>query len=244
MELQETFADTNAHGVFDHDTFQSIISTHVDANGWVDYEAMKRNETQLDAYLHEVAEANIDSLGRNERLAFLINAYNAFTLKLILEYYPLKTIKDIPAEQRWDAIRWDLAGSSVSLSQIEHELIRPNFVEPRVHFTLVCAAVGCPPLRNEAYSGERLEDQLNDQTTYVHSHVTWFQFDSNSNQLSLTQLYNWYGNDFVQAEGSLLGFVSTNASEVKENLDSINSNGIYWLPYDWALNDIKNRASR
>ncbi len=244
VELKETFSISDANGIFDHATFQNMLSVHVDADGWVDYQAIKNDETTLDAYLQEIANADLNTLGRDERLAFLINAYNAFTVKLIVENYPLTTIKDIPSEQRWDAVRWDLAGSIVSLSQIEHELIRPNFVEPRVHFALVCAAIGCPPLRNEVFTGETLEAQLSEQSNYVHQHATWFQFNETKNELSLTQLYNWYGNDFVQAEGSLLGFVSKYSPEVNQHRASIDPNGIIWLPYDWTLNDTKNQIPR
>jgi hypothetical protein len=96
-------------------------------------------------------------MGRNEKLALLINAYNAFTLKLIVERLPVQSILDIPAAERWDAVRWKVGGQVWSLKQIEHEQIRPKFTEPRVHFALVCAAVGCPPLRNEAYDASRLD---------------------------------------------------------------------------------------
>ena len=120
--------------------------------------------------------APIDELGRDERLALLINAYNAFTLRLILDHYPVASITDIPADQRWDAVRWRLAGETYSLNQIEHELVRPNFREPRIHFALVCAAVGCPPLRTEAYTGELLEEQLEGQTRYSHAHDRWLRY--------------------------------------------------------------------
>jgi len=244
VELHESYADTESTSQFDHSAFDVLLRENVDADGWVDYATIKTSVQHLDAYLDFVAHADIEALGRDNRLAFLINAYNAFTLKLIVEHYPLESIKDIPADQRWDAVRWNLAGQTVSLSQIEHELIRPNFVEPRIHFALVCAAIGCPPLLNEAYSGERLEEQLSQQTEYVHQHGTWFQFDETNADLKLTQLYSWYGGDFEQSAGSLLSFVSQQSPELKSSIAAGHSPAIAWLPYDWTLNDTANRQSR
>lgn len=99
---------------------------------------------------------------------------NAYTIQLILDHYPLASIQDIPGDQRWDAVRWRVGPHTWSLNQIDHEQIRPKCAEPRIHFALVCAAVGCPPLRNEAYTAARLEEQLAGQSAYVHSHPRWF----------------------------------------------------------------------
>ena len=244
VELSEAYADTESTSQFDHSLLNVLLHQNVDADGWVDYAGVKSTVAKLDAYLELVAQADVNAFGRDDRLAFLINAYNAFTLKLIVESYPLDSIKDIPADLRWDAVRWNLAGQTVSLSQIEHELIRPNFVEPRIHFALVCAAIGCPPLRNEVCTGNRLEEQLARQTAYVLQHGTWFQFDSASSELKLTQLYNWYGGDFEQSAGSVPAFVSQQAPELKQAMASNGNPTITWLPYDWKLNDVANRQPR
>jgi len=177
-------------------------------------------------------------------LALLINAYNAFTLKLILEHQPIESIMDIPDAERWDAVRWKVDGHVWSLNQIEHEQIRPKFVEPRVHFALVCAAVGCPPLRNEAYDADRIDQQLEDQTEYVHHHRTWLQFDARRNVAHLTKLYNWYGSDFEQNDGSVLQFAARYSPELKQALANGSSPRIEWLPYDWKLNSEKNKQPR
>ena len=241
VQLQESYAN-DVNGTFDHSAFHKILQMHVDVDGWVDYRAIHTDPGQLDAYLESIQHAQVDELGRDERLAFLINAYNAFTLKLIVDHFPLESIKDISSADRWDAVRWNLAGQVVSLNQIEHELVRPNFVEPRIHFALVCAAAGCPPLRNEVYTGESLERQLAEQTTYVHDHKTWFQNDE-SGRLGLTQLYNWYGDDFVQAAGSVVEFIQQNTSHLQD-VQASSRPKINWLDYDWALNDIGNKLTR
>jgi uncharacterized membrane protein YdjX (TVP38/TMEM64 family) len=244
VELREAYAENAAGPAFDHSAFDSLLHQHVDADGWVDYDGLKKDEAKLDDYLAAVAAAPFDAMGRNEKLALLINAYNAFTLKLIVERLPVQSIMDIPADERWDAVRWNVGGYLWSLSQIEHEQIRPKFVEPRIHFALVCAAVGCPPLRSEAYDSARLHEQLEEQTKYVHTHSTWFEFDSGSNIVRLTKLYNWYGGDFVQVAGSTTEFAARYAPELKQALAGGSPPPIEWLPYDWKLNSLANKQSR
>lgn len=225
---------------FDHSVFDALLKAHVDADGWIDYAAFQRDQVKLDAYLEAIKQADMEQLGKGERLAFLINSYNAFTIKLLVENYPLDSINDIPEANRWDGVRWNLAGNIVSLNQIEHEYVRQNFNEPRIHFALVCGAVGCPPLRNEAFIGETLEAQLAAQSTYVHNHGTWFQYDERRNQVGLTKLYNWYGDDFIKTDGSILQFIKDNSDKLA-NVDAPN---VVWLDYDWTLNDVSNRAAR
>jgi uncharacterized membrane protein YdjX (TVP38/TMEM64 family) len=220
----------------DHGVFDTLLRKHVDEQGRVDYVGLKQHAAQLDAYIATLGTAPVAELGRNERLALLINAYNAFTLRLILDHAPLKSIKDIPAEQRWDAKRWLLGGETVSLTQIEHEMIRPNFREPRIHFALVCAAKGCPPLRNEAFTAEKLDEQLESQTRYVHSHAAWFQFDPKQNVLKLTSLYKWYGDDFRQVSGSVPAFAAQYSDELKRALDAGQPVREEFMDYDWSLN--------
>jgi len=244
VELQEAYSENRSGPTFDHAALDALLHQHVDAAGWVDYDGLKRDEARLDDYLKTVAAAPFDAMGRDQKLALLINAYNAFTLKLILEYEPIDSILDIPDPERWDAVRWNVGGHLWSLNQIEHEQIRPKFVEPRVHFALVCAAVGCPPLRSEAYDAARLDEQLASQTEYVHRHETWFRFDAPSAVVHLTQLYNWYGDDFRQVAGSVLKFAARYSPELKASLAGGPEPRIQWLPYDWKLNSVHNKQSR
>lgn len=158
--------------------FDALLRTQVDADGLVDYAGLKDAHAELDAYIRSLAAAPFEQLGRDEKLALLINAYNAFTLRLVLDHWPLASIRHIPGKRRWDAPRWRLAGETLSLNQIENERIRPRFKEPRIHFALVCAARGCPPLRAEAYTGARLSAQLADQARRVHSDGRWLRFAS------------------------------------------------------------------
>ncbi len=228
---------------FDHSVFDALLKEHVDENGWVDYAALQEDADRLDRYIEALAEAPFDEMGRNEKLALLINAYNAFTLRLILDYWDggqLRSIKTIPSEKRWSDRRWKVGSHRWSLNQIEHEQIRPKFMEPRVHFALVCAAVGCPILRSEVYQADRIDEQLDAQARYVHTHGRWFRFDAERDVVHLTKLYDWYGSDFEQVAGTVLDFAARYSPPLKSALDAGRKPKLKWLEYDWKLNGRKN----
>jgi len=244
VTLGETYAEKPDGPRFDHSEFDTLLRKHVDGSGLVDYRALKADPAALDSYVVSLANAPLADMGRSERLTLFINAYNAFTLRLILDNYPVKSIKDIPADKRWDARRWNIGGETVSLNQIEHERIRPHFREPRIHFALVCAAIGCPPIRNDAYAADRLDEQLNAQARFVHTHDRWFQFDTAANTVKLTALYDWYGGDFEQVAGSVLQFAARYAPHLKSVLDARQKPKIEFLDYDWSLNAISNASAK
>ena len=244
VALQEAY-ETHADGpTFDHGLFDELLTAHVDEDGWVDYQAMSVQAPKLDQYLRQLEQAPFDQMGRDEKLVLLINAYNAFTLRLILDYYPVASIKDIPGAKRWDHQRWRIGAHTWSLNQIEHEQIRPRFKEPRIHFALVCAAAGCPPLRPEVFTVDRLEEQLEQQTAFVHSRGTWARFEPDTSSLHLTALYNWYGGDFEQVAGSVLEYAAGYLPDVRQALDSDTKLKIRWLNYDWSLNSVENKMPR
>ncbi len=223
----------------DHSGFSELLAEFVSEGGWVDYRGLRAREGDLDAYLGSLATAPFDAMGRDQKLALLINAYNAFTLKLILEYYPLGSIEDIPVSKGWNARRWIIGGTAFSLRDIEHGEIRPKFAEPRIHFALVCASISCPPLRREAYVASRLEEQLADQTRYVHEGDRWFRYEPGSDTLHLTSLYDWYGSDFKQQSGSVERFAARSSAPLKAALDLGKKVKVRYLDYDWALNERK-----
>lgn len=238
VEMRESYAADDGDLVFDHSTLNDLLRRHVQSGGYVDYAGLQADSDRLDVYLQSLSAAPFDDLGRDEKLALLINAYNAFTLRLILDHLPLESIRDIPSAERWDAVRWSLAGNTYSLNQIEHEQIRPHFAEPRIHFALVCAAIGCPPLRAEVYTGANLEDQLHSQADYVHANDRWLQFNPSTNEAKLTALYEWYQGDFDQASGSILQFAARYAPALKDAIESENEPKIDFLSYDWGLNRV------
>lgn len=240
VTLREAYEEKPDGPAVDHSAFNDLLKSHVDPDGWVDYEGLKRDSEKLDAYIAALAKAPFEELGRSQKLALLINAYNAFTLRLILDYYPIASIQDIPAAKRWDDVRWHVGPHRWSLGQIEHEQIRPMFREPRIHFALVCAAVGCPKLRNEAYRADRIDEQLEGQARYVHGHDRWLKLSPDGSVLQLTRLYLWYGGDFRQVAGSVPNFVGRYSPELKRSQDAGTAPKIEWLPYDWALNSKQN----
>jgi len=256
--LAEAYADRTDGATFDHSAFDALLKRHVnddDGGGWVDYAGLAADGREaLRGYLEALAKADLDALSRDELLALLINAYNAATLELILEYGGvqasnggdddgeraevggLKSIRDIPSGQRWTHERWNIGGNVWSLDQIEHQEIRPKFKEPRIHWVVVCAAIGCPPLRSEAYTGAKLEAQLADQARIVHTHPRWFRLDREAGVVHLTRLYDWYGDDFVQVDGGVLDHAAKYNAELRAMLDAGSRPQIRWLDYDWDLN--------
>ena len=225
---------------FEHGTFDALLKKHVDADGWVDYDGLHGDSARLDDYLDAIARAPFDTMSRDEKLALLINAYNAATLRLILDFHPVKSIKDIPTAKRWDHKRWVVGGHTLSLSDIEHTQIRPKFNEPRIHFALVCAAVGCPKLRNEAYAADRIDAQLDEQMRYAHEHDRWLRFDADRGVLRLTKLYDWYGSDFTQGGTSVQQYVAQYSPPLKRALDEGRRVTVRWLDYSWVLNSRDN----
>lgn len=186
--------------------YDALLRAHVDAQGMVDYAALAAAPQALSAYVASLslpaALPGADAPGTPDaRLAALMNAYNAFTLQLILDHYDggkLASITDLHGGKPWDQKLWNLAGQTVSLNQIEHEMIREEFsTEPRIHWAVVCAARSCPPLRAEAYDASNLEIQLADQERRVllAGDERFIQTDGDS-VAAVTKLFEWYGGDF------------------------------------------------
>ncbi|MBI4603475.1 MAG: VTT domain-containing protein [Planctomycetes bacterium] len=236
VTMVEAYEDQREGRAFDHALLDGLLRRHVDGEGRVDYRGLKDDGDMLERYIETLAVAPFDGLGRDEKLALLLNAYNAFTLRLVLERYPLRSIKDIPAARRWEDRRWRVGPHVWSLEEIEHEQIRSRFREPRVHFALVCAAKGCPPLRSEAFTGKRLEGQLEDQARRVHAPARWLELDLEHGTVRLTRLYDWYGGDFEQGAGSVLEFAARYVPELREALAAGKAPRIEWLDYEWSLN--------
>ncbi|MEL7059660.1 MAG: DUF547 domain-containing protein [Acidobacteriota bacterium] len=245
VDLQEKHATNAADpdlGDFDHSALDALLAAHVDADGWVDYPSLAQQGAALDAYLEAIGAADFEALSRDAKLAFLINAYNAATLRLILDHWPLDSIRDIPADQRWDGRTWNVAGEQLTLNQIEHERIRPDFEEPRIHFAVNCASVGCPPLRAEAFTAEKLEQQLQEQTIYCHTHDRWLQYENGASAVRLTKLYDWYGGDFEQVADSKLAWAAQFNEPLQAALDAGAAPDIRYLDYSWEINSQANSA--
>lgn len=214
---------------FDHSKWDLLLSKHVTNEGQVNYKGIKNELISLDNYLSQLSSATIDrkTWSKEEQMAFWINAYNAFTVKLILDNYPLKSINDL--NKPWDKKFFSINGKKMSLNYIEHEILRKQFNEPRIHFAIVCASYSCPLLLNKAYTGELLVTQLKEQTIM-------FLNDKKRNIINvekaqLSQIFNWFQGDFTK-KGSLIEFINQ-YSKTKITTDT----KITFLKYNWSLNE-------
>jgi Protein of unknown function, DUF547 len=230
--------------------YGALLRTYVNANGRVNYLALQANPKPLKdfvAKLGAVSPTTYATWNKPEKIAFLINAYNAITLESIVDRHPLPgSIKDIWGV--WNLNKHAVVGQSITLDTLEHEMLRKEFQEPRIHAALVCAAISCPPLRREAYSGEKLEEQLDDQVRQWLSSPQGLQIDRTQNRVSISSIFNWFGEDwqtqyaraekFVGSakERAVLNFISNYISpEDREYLEQGNYK-LNYLNYDWSLN--------
>ena len=219
----------------DNSIYADLLSKYV-KNGFVDYKGFKDQEHILDQYLKVLEETKPKSLSHDKQFAFYINAYNAWTIKLILSGYPgLKSIKDLGSlfKSPWKKKLCRIDGKLLSLDDIEHDILRPQFKDPRIHFAVNCASKSCPPLRSEPYHGSKLDQQLNEMTIA-------FINDSEINSidgtiLNVSPIFSWYSEDF---EEDVIGFFQRYANgDLKTEIDSNRSRiKIKYRDYDWSLN--------
>jgi hypothetical protein len=220
-----------------HELFTAILRKHVDTEGMVNYKALAADSAALNRYLAllEKHHPNDAHWTRDEQLAYWINAYNAFTLRLIVRNYPVASIKDLGGaiyrvNTPWDIKFIAIEGERYHLNNIEHSIIRKQWNEPRIHFALVCAARSCPKLRNEAYEAATLEAQLHDQTVHFFNSPLRNQVHPDTPKVS--KLLSWYGGDFKGAAPTLIEYINR-YSKVKIK----SSAKLAYLEYDWSLNE-------
>lgn len=227
---------------FNNSLFNMVVKQVVHPGGWVDYARLAARPQKLAAYIQSLAKAPFARLGRNQKLALLLNAYNACTLRLILDYYPhIKSIKDIPAAKRWEARRWNIGGKIFSLERIEW-ILRSDFADPQIHFAIVCASIGCPPLRRAAYEAATVNRQLHQQAILLNNNPRWVRLRDHGHVLHLTMLYDWYAGDFRQAAGSVLKFVARYNKPLAAELAAGRPPRVEFMNYNWNLNCVKNQA--
>mgnify|MGYP003625686276 CR=1 FL=1 len=228
VTLHEAYGDNSGTGTFDHGALDDLLRRCVDGEGFVDYAGLGRYAGLLDGYLSRLAAVDFTGLARDEKLALLINAYNAATLRLILDHMPIASIRDIPARARWAARRWTVGGKTMSLADVENAELRAKFDEPRIHFAINCASIGCPKLRNTAFTGVAIDAELAAHTRDVHAGARWLR--ATPDGYALTKIYRWYEDDFVQYAASAENFAAQFAPETAQMPRRS------WLAYDWSLN--------
>lgn len=211
----------------DHTVFDKILKQYVSASGKVDYKGIKADIARLDSYLGTLESTKMDdSWSRKEKLAFWINAYNAYTIKLIVQNYPLKSIMDLHGGKPWDQKWINIAGQNLSLNNIENDIIRPQFNEPRIHFAVNCAAASCPPILNKAYTAGNLEATLTTQTQKFLANAAYNKITPE--KVEVSKIFEWYAADF----GDLITFVNK-YSDIKIK----SSATVSYRDYDWSLNE-------
>lgn len=251
-------------GVFSLDDYSSVLAAYVDDDGMVDYRGLKANRAKLDSFAASAGALDpkaFEDWSDEQKIAFWINAYNGFTLIAIIDNYPIKStflgrrlypgnsIRQIDGV--WDELKFRIMGREMTLDEIEHENLRRLFNEPRIHVALVCAAMGCPPLRNEPFTGERLDAQLDDQTRRFLGNPSKFGIDRGNKQVYFSSIFKWFGEDFGKSYGTnsivsgnetekaVLNYISTYLEEKDRRYIAAEEYDIEYLSYDWSLNEQK-----
>jgi hypothetical protein len=207
----------------------------------VRYAVLKASPAELDAYLGELSSVTASQFAKwpkKERLAFLLNAYNAFTVKLVIDHYPVKSIKDIGGflGSPWKKKFVPLLGRTISLDDLEHVWIRREYREPRIHFAVVCASVGCPRLQREAFRGRDLEIQLATATREFLGDRRWNRVAPKA--IEASSIFKWYGSDWGDSR-SLRLFLADGIglSEPERSRFLVDEIPLKFTPYDWSLNE-------
>ena len=226
----------NISTIHQHQKWDILVHQLVDDKGFVDYKGFKDSEIELDEYL-DLLTQNTPQINwtKNQKLAYWINAYNSFTVKLILNNYGLGDIKQIGAAHKQSPFKipfFKIGAEDFTLDKLEHEILRKEFDEPRIHFCLVCASFSCPKFRNEAFIADKLEEQLEDQTSDFINDPD--KNSLNQSPIGLSSLFQWYWDDFSASftdTPSLLNWINKHSKtpiNVKDDIE--------YLPYNCALN--------
>lgn len=220
-----------------HNDWDSILKDHVNEAGLVDYQGIIADSMRFNRYLNTLRNhhPNKENWNREERLAYWINAYNAFTVKLIIDNYPTESIKDIKSgipfvNGVFDIAFIEIEGQEYSLNNIEHGIIRPKFNEPRIHFAVNCAARSCPKLANFAYQADSLDQQLERVTReFVNGDKNILAPD----RVQLSKILTWYWGDFKKQYDSRIEFLNKYSEDVQINQDA----KVEFRDYNWSLNE-------
>jgi hypothetical protein len=258
--------------VFSYDDYAAVLKDHVDDKGMVDYKKLKAAPQRLNALITAMSKVQPNSYDRwnkEEQIALWLNAYNAFTLKALIDNYPIKSsffrsriypknsIRQIPGV--WSKIKFKVMGRDLTLSHIEHEILRKKFNEPRIHMAMVCAAMGCPPLLNKPYIAQRLNEQLDERTRRFLANPAKFRIDRNAGVVYLSPIFKWFKGDFVnkyapeknisnhgKEVSAVLNFIAGHLEKSDRDYLLAGDFKIKYLKYDWSLNEqqIKGKKSK
>lgn len=221
-----------------HQIWTDLLQKHVNKAGEVDYKGFIKDKAKLEKYLDALSSTPPDknTWSEEEQLAYWINAYNAFTVKLIADNYPVKSIQDLHPTFKiplintvWHKKFFKIGGEDASLDQIEHKILRKEFDEPRIHFAVNCASISCPPLRNEAYEAGKLERQLEEQGRSFINNPKYNKISAD--RVEISKIFSWFKGDFTK-DGSLIEFLNRYAKVKIKDSAKVNH-----MDYNWDLNE-------
>jgi hypothetical protein len=205
-----------------------FLSTYV-SGGMVDYSAIAADKSKLSKLTTMIAEANLATADKDTKLAFYINSYNLLTIKNLIDSWPLKS----PLDKKgfFDAVKFTIAGESLTLNDIENKKLRPD---PRVHFVLVCGAKGCPTIMNSAYMPDKVQAQMDIQTKKALDNSNFIRIDEAGGKVLISEIFKWYADDFVKHSGSVEKYINTYRSKPLPSGLKID-----YYTYDWQVNQKK-----
>jgi biopolymer transport protein ExbD len=229
-----------------HEPYNALLQKYVDTDGLVNYKAWQKNQFDREAlksYLESLSRANPNlKADKKAKLAYWINAYNALTIEGILRVYPTTSIRNHTAKlfgyNIWKNLYLYSGDSKITLDSIEHKVLR-TMNEPRIHFAIVCASIGCPRLLNQAYTAEKLEDQLVTNSTDFFSRSQNLQIDNKNATLKLSSIMSWFGSDFGESTSEQIKKVAKYFPEDAKSLIRKGGYSVGYLSYDWDLNSQK-----
>jgi hypothetical protein len=212
----------------DHTPWDQLLQKHVSSNGNVNYEGFKSDIDRLNNYLVSISKIKPNTdWSRNETMAYWINAYNAYTIKLMLNNYPLKSIMDINGGKAWDLKFVEIEGEKYSLNNIEHDILRAKYFDSRIHFAVNCASISCPKLSNTAYFAEGLDQKLEKAAKEFINNSA--QNTISSNKASVSKLFDWYKDDFTK-NGTVKEYIN------KYSTTKLTTDKISYKEYNWNIN--------
>ena len=225
---------------FDHSIFDQVLKTYVNNQGLVDYNGIAGDQS-FKIYMETLKSAQPDAMSRDGQLAFWINAYNAVTIAKVIEWKPKKSVRETFVPGVWTGTKFfttrehTVAGKDLSQDDIENEILRKQFKDPRIHFAIICASSGCPLLPRFAYTEENVQTMLEEETRKYINSERGTKIDSAENTLYLSKLFDWFAGDFEYKSGSVLNFIKPYLGQKALAFMEKNPK-IKYLPYDWALN--------
>jgi hypothetical protein len=230
-----------------HTKFTEVLKNFVIVSGpksTVNYKALKKSPSQLNDYLADLSSVpmtDYKTFNKKQQMAFLINAYNSFTLKLIIDNYPVESIKDIGGlfSSPWKKEFFKLWGKDMYLDKIEHKILRKKFNEPRIHFAVNCASIGCPALRGEAFTAERLDVQLEEQAKIFLRDSSRNFIKKDKKEIYLSKIFDWFEEDFEKGSSTVQKFVAPYMTDDAELQKEMVKFDVEHTDYDWKLNEEK-----